>query len=237
MKTDEEYESWFNELEPCCFETQNGDKTYYPKEQVDGLVKSMLETITELSIRLDNVEPELKAALRNLTKRVEELECENNEIHNEIPNDSDLSEFEIDTYFPSRHEIERLLEEEDYLDEDGIFIDGSLNGYEWFDLACTYMIKKHIRPLLKEITTLKLKMDKRVEELECNLADGMAKEEHNQVQNIDEMIKVLNAYKEGKRVEYKIKDERVYYPWNYVRNPPWDWTLYEYRIKEIRTNT
>lgn len=80
-------------------------------------------------------------------------------------------------------------------------------------------------------------LTKRVEELECNLADGMTKEEHNQVQNIDEMIKVLNAYKEGKRVEYKIKDERVYYPWNYVRNPPWDWTLYEYRIKEIRTNT
>lgn len=75
MITDEEYESWFNELEPCCFETENGDKTYYPKEQVDGLVKSMLETITELSIRLDNAEPELKAGLRNLTKRVEELEC------------------------------------------------------------------------------------------------------------------------------------------------------------------
>jgi len=82
MITDEEYESWFNELEPCCFETENGDKTYYPKEQVDGLVKSMLETITELSIRLDNAEPELKAGLRNLTKRVEELEC--NLVSNDI---------------------------------------------------------------------------------------------------------------------------------------------------------
>lgn len=81
--------------------------------------------------------------------------CENNE----IPNDSELSEFEIDTYWPSRHEIERLLDDEGYLDEDGILIPGALNGYEWFDLACTYMIKNYIRPLLAEIDTLKSKVD------------------------------------------------------------------------------
>lgn len=34
MLTDEEYESWFNELEHCCVVTENGDKTYYPLDLI-----------------------------------------------------------------------------------------------------------------------------------------------------------------------------------------------------------
>lgn len=90
----------------------------------------------------------------------EELECKNNEIHNEIPNDSELSEFEIDTYLPSRYEVQRYLDAEDYLDENGFLVDAPLTAEGWFSLACTYMIKKHIRPLLAEIATLKSKNDK-----------------------------------------------------------------------------
>lgn len=37
----------------------------------------------------------------------------------EIPNDSELSEFEIDNFLPSRHEVQRYLDAEDYLDEYG----------------------------------------------------------------------------------------------------------------------
>lgn len=81
--------------------------------------------------------------------------CENNEINN----DSELSEFEIDTYLPSRHEVQRFLDDEDYLDENGILVDAPSTAEEWFSLACEYMIKKHIRPLLVEIATLKSKMD------------------------------------------------------------------------------
>lgn len=57
-------------------------------------------------------------------------------------------------------------------------------------------------------------------------------EETSQVQNVDEMIKVLNAYKAGKRIEYRIKDEKVFHPWTYSQNPLWDWSFYEYRIKK-----
>lgn len=81
--------------------------------------------------------------------------CENNEINN----DSELSEFEIDNFLPSRHEVQRYLDDEDYLDENGFLVDAPLTAEGWFSLACTYMIKKHIRPLLKEIDTLKSKMD------------------------------------------------------------------------------
>mgnify|MGYP003291759556 CR=1 FL=1 len=81
--------------------------------------------------------------------------CENNEINN----DSELSEFEIDTYLPSRHEVQRYLDDEDYLDENGILVDAPSTAEEWFSLACTYMIKNHIRPLLAEIATLKSKID------------------------------------------------------------------------------
>ena len=77
----------------------------------------------------------------------------------EIPNDSELSEFEIDNFLPSRHEVQQYLDAEDYLDENGILVDAPSTAEAWFSLACTYMIKKHIRPLLKEIAVLKSKND------------------------------------------------------------------------------
>lgn len=46
-----------------------------------------------------------------------------------------------------------------YLDENGLLVDGPTTCEEWFSLACTYMIKNHIRPLLVEIATLKSNMD------------------------------------------------------------------------------
>lgn len=58
------------------------------------------------------------------------------------------------------------------------------------------------------------------------------KEKPNQEQNVDEMIKVLNAYKAGKKIEYRIKDKRVFHPWTYSLNPPWDWAMYEYRVEQ-----
>lgn len=81
-------------------------------------------------------------------------------VNNEIPNDSELSEFEIDNFLPSRHEVQRYLDAEEYLDENGLLVDAPLTAEGWFELACTYMIKKHIRPLLAEIATLKSKNDK-----------------------------------------------------------------------------
>lgn len=53
------------------------------------------------------------------------------------------------------------------------------------------------------------------------------KEEPNQEHSIDEMLKILTAYKEGKRVEYRFKGNRI---WLYTQNPSWDWTMYEYRV-------
>lgn len=55
------------------------------------------------------------------------------------------------------------------------------------------------------------------------------KEEPNQVQNIDEMLKILTAYKDGKMVEYRFKGGRI---WLYTQNPSWDWNMYEYRVKQ-----
>lgn len=56
------------------------------------------------------------------------------------------------------------------------------------------------------------------------------KEEPNQEQNVDEMIKVLNAYKEGKTIERRFKARKMREDWVRISKPPLDWTLYEYRI-------
>lgn len=56
-------------------------------------------------------------------------------------------------------------------------------------------------------------------------------EESDQEKDINEMIKVLKAHKEGRKIEYRIKDENVCHPWTYSENPPWDWSTYEYRVE------
>lgn len=57
------------------------------------------------------------------------------------------------------------------------------------------------------------------------------KAEPNQAQNIDEMIKILNAYKEGKTIEFKYGRE-ICDSWSRInsQNPDWNWTIFEYRI-------
>ena len=64
------------------------------------------------------------------------------------------------------------------------------------------------------------------------------KEEPNQVQSTDEMIKILNAYKKGKKIECRFKDRTMRDSWSYIEKPNWNWDSYEYRIKqELRRMT
>lgn len=46
--------------------------------------------------------------------------------------------------------------------------------------------------------------------------------------NIDEMIAVLQAYKEGKAIEFRLRNSLV---WCKCNLPVWDWLDYEYRVK------
>lgn len=57
-------------------------------------------------------------------------------------------------------------------------------------------------------------------------------EEDNQVLIIDEMIKILNAYKEGKKIECRYKDRSMSDSWSYIDVPAWNWEMYEYRVKQ-----
>lgn len=59
------------------------------------------------------------------------------------------------------------------------------------------------------------------------------KEEPNQVQNIDEMIKILNAYKEGKTIEHRFRNRDIGDSWGGIdmQNPEWNWGIFEYRVK------
>lgn len=48
---------------------------------------------------------------------------------------------------------------------------------------------------------------------------------------IKEMIEVMEWFEGGGEVEYRDID----YPfWNSVTHPSWDWSRYEYRVKEIK---
>lgn len=48
---------------------------------------------------------------------------------------------------------------------------------------------------------------------------------------LSEMIKVMQHYDKGGKVEYRIKKEVEIY-WATVTSPSWDWTEFDYRIKE-----
>ena len=48
---------------------------------------------------------------------------------------------------------------------------------------------------------------------------------------LKEMIKVMQHYENGGKVEYKIKKELEVH-WATVISPSWDWAYFEYRIKE-----
>ena len=47
--------------------------------------------------------------------------------------------------------------------------------------------------------------------------------------NTKEMIEVMQAYVNGKEIEYKSKDNDI---WFNVDRPCWDWSIYIYRIKQ-----
>ena len=47
---------------------------------------------------------------------------------------------------------------------------------------------------------------------------------------LKEMIKVMQHFENGGRVEYKEKKKNDY--WTPVTSPSWDWAFHEYRIKE-----
>lgn len=59
-------------------------------------------------------------------------------------------------------------------------------------------------------------------------------EESNQAQNIDEMIKILNAYKEGKIIEHRFRNREMCDSWSCInlQNPDWNWAIFEYRVKQ-----
>ena len=48
---------------------------------------------------------------------------------------------------------------------------------------------------------------------------------------LKEMIKVMQHYADGGKVEYRIKSEVEIY-WVTVTSPSWDWVEFDYRIKE-----
>lgn len=53
---------------------------------------------------------------------------------------------------------------------------------------------------------------------------------------IDEMIEVLEAYKNGKEIEYCDKFISSISGWNIVENPIWDFGNFNYRVKKAPTN-
>lgn len=53
----------------------------------------------------------------------------------------------------------------------------------------------------------------------------------NEKQNIDKMFEVLNAYKDGKKIECRFKDRTKRDSWSYIKQPDWNWARFEYRVK------
>lgn len=49
--------------------------------------------------------------------------------------------------------------------------------------------------------------------------------------NHDEMIKVIEAHKEGKEIQWRVDDEGN--DWRSAPCPCWDFSRYEYRVKPI----
>lgn len=48
--------------------------------------------------------------------------------------------------------------------------------------------------------------------------------------NIDKMIEVMQAYKDGAEIEYSLRPYTGY--WNDAATPTWSWDSIDYRIKE-----
>ena len=50
---------------------------------------------------------------------------------------------------------------------------------------------------------------------------------------IEEMIEVMEHYGNGGEVEYIVKDDE-YTSWRNCVNPIWDWSHFDYRIKQLK---
>lgn len=48
-------------------------------------------------------------------------------------------------------------------------------------------------------------------------------------------IIVQQAYVDGKVIEAKRKESFIPQTWNITNNPIWDWSTYDYRIKEVKS--
>lgn len=46
-----------------------------------------------------------------------------------------------------------------------------------------------------------------------------------------ELIEVMQAYEDGKCIEYRLKNPKEDEPWVLISTPSWDWTTFNYRIK------
>ena len=46
---------------------------------------------------------------------------------------------------------------------------------------------------------------------------------------LEEMIKVMQHFDNNGEIEYSVKESNI---WNKASTPVWDWTEYDYRIKE-----
>lgn len=57
------------------------------------------------------------------------------------------------------------------------------------------------------------------------------KKESTQAQCVDEMISVLLAYKVGKKIECRFRDRTKRDSWSCIKQPDWNWALFEYRVK------
>lgn len=57
------------------------------------------------------------------------------------------------------------------------------------------------------------------------------KKESTQAQCVDEMISVLLAYKVGKKIECRYRDRTKRDSWSCIKQPDWNWALFEYRVK------
>lgn len=50
------------------------------------------------------------------------------------------------------------------------------------------------------------------------------------MKTIEEMISVMQAYADGKKIEYKLSNGDCY-PWRTTNEPDWEWRSYDYRVK------
>lgn len=86
MQKSESFLYMINELEPCCFETENGDQTYYPKNQVDPLINDMYKSLKvyETTQELGTDVATLAAEIANREYTIQDLKNDNDILKNQV---------------------------------------------------------------------------------------------------------------------------------------------------------